>query len=673
NRLLWLGLAAVLLLFTLFRFEFTRFLGGARQKVKKVVAQAGPKGAAAGAVAIPEVSQAFSSGSYVRHMFAQAWIEFKSIVRDPYFVGIISGALLFLFFDGWFGYTTYGTPSLPTTYIMLEMKNATYIFFVMIILVFYTGEVVHRDRTVKFDQISDALPVPNWAIYGGKLLTMILVTFLLATMVWVMGVFNQTVQGYFAYDFGQYFTDLYLLTWPQYLVLMTLAFFVHVLVNKKFLGHVVAIATYAAVFFIPSILEIDYNMFLFASRPGYTISDMNGFGHFLKSVSWFNLYWLAFGFVLLVLGGLFWARGTDNAWKSRFQRFGQDWGLKPALVILGALTIFALSGFTIYNNVSVKNSYSTNEESLDRQEAFEKTFSKYENFPQPKITDTEIFVDLVPEERNVLARAIYQIQNKGNTRIDTLLISHSFGPKTARMTTFTVDGASPELARKDEANNFEIYHLADALEPGETATMEMVIEGGFNAFPNEGTQRSIVYNGTFLNSSIFPSFGYPGGGISSDLERKKRGLEIKDYNLPPQDDPIGRSNLLFTDDADFVTFKATLSTAPDQIAIAPGKLIREYEKDGRRYFEYANQGKMQNFFNISSARYEVLEDSYRNSNGEDVKIQIFYHEGHERNLDRFMESAKLSLAYYSREFSPYQFDQLRILEFPRYASFAQSF
>jgi ABC-2 type transport system permease protein len=175
---------------------------------------------------------------------------------------------------------------------------------VMIILVFYTGEVVHRDRTVKFNQISDALPVPNWAVYGGKLLTMVGVTFLLVTMVWVMGVANQTIQGYYNYDFGLYFTDLYLLTWPQYLVLMSLAFFVHVLVNKKFLGHVIAIGVYAAVLFIPSIMEVDYNMFIFGSRPGYTVSDMNGFGHFIKAVTTFNVYWMAFGATLLIVCSL---------------------------------------------------------------------------------------------------------------------------------------------------------------------------------------------------------------------------------------------------------------------------------------------------------------------------------------------------------------------------------
>jgi aminopeptidase N len=34
---------------------------------------------------------------------------------------------------------------------------------------------------------------------------------------------------------------------------------------------------------------------------------------------------------------------------------------------------------------------------------------------------------------------------------------------------------------------------------------------------------------------------------------------------------------------------------------------------------------------------------------------------------------KVSLDYYSTHFSPYQYEQLRIMEFPRYAQFAQSF
>ncbi|MGB3547535.1 MAG: M1 family aminopeptidase [Saprospiraceae bacterium] len=680
NRIIWPLVGLALLGFTLFRFDFTRFLDGMKGKVKraKVDLNAGVTavaGVRAADVVIPHVQQTFSTGGYLNRMRSQAWIEFKSILRDPYFFGIVGGAILFLFLDGWFGNVTYGTRNLPTTWAMLDAKDGTYVIFVFIILVFYTGEVVHRDRTVKFDQISDALPMPNWAIYGGKLLTMLLVSFLLATMPLIIGVFSQTIQGFFAYDFGQYFADLYLITWPFYVVLMTLAFFIHVLVNSKFLGHVVAIGTYVAIFASSAVLEIDYNLFIFGGSPGYLVSDMNGLGHFLGVQSWFNAYWLAFGGILIILGGLFYARGTDNIWRSRFRRFGQDWGLKPGLAIAGCLAIFLFSGSTIYRNVSVDNDYFTQDEQLDRQERLEKTYrARFFGFAQPKITDVDVKVDLFPETRSVTADGNFRITNKTGAPIDTIVLEYSYDEKEMTTETFTVDGRKPTLVMRDDDFDLEVYHLERPLQPGDSVMMQFVIAGGYGSFPNEGFQQNIVYNGTFLNNSIFPSFGYSGQAeISSDLERKKRGLEVRDFGLPPADDPVGKSNLLFGDDADFVTFSATISTSPDQIAIAPGKLIREYEENGRRYFEYANEGKMQNFFNISSARYEVGERTWENGNGRDVKIQIFHDAKHDRNITRYLDAVEESLEYYSDQFGPYQFDQLRVLEFPRYSTFAQSF
>src|SRR5581483_10091889 len=101
---------------------------------------------------------------------------------------------------------------------------------------------------------------------------------------------------------------------------------------------------------------------------------------------------------------------------------------------------------------------------------------------------------------------------------------------------------------------------------------------------------------------------------------------------------------------------------------APGYLIKEYEKDGRRYFHYKMDCPILNFYSFLSARYAVKRDKYKN-----VNIEVFYHPGHEYNLDRMISSVKKSLQYYEKSFSPYQHRQVRILEFPRYASFAQSF
>jgi aminopeptidase N len=77
---------------------------------------------------------------------------------------------------------------------------------------------------------------------------------------------------------------------------------------------------------------------------------------------------------------------------------------------------------------------------------------------------------------------------------------------------------------------------------------------------------------------------------------------------------------------------------------------------------------MCNFFSIVSARYEVKRDKWN-----DINLEVYHHKGHEYNIDKMMEGMKDALAYYSKNFSPYQYRQVRIMEFPRYSSFAQSF
>jgi ABC-2 type transport system permease protein len=111
-----------------------------------------------------------------------------------------------------------------------------------------------------------------------------------------------------------------------------------------------------------------------------------------------------------------------------------------------------------------------------------------------------------------------------------------------------------------------------------------------------------------------------------------------------------------------------VSTAPDQIAIAPGYLVKEYHEKGRRVFEYAMDHPISNFYAFLSARYLVKREEYKG-----ITLEIYYHPGHEYNLDRMMASTKASLDYFGTNFSPYQFRQLRIIEFPRYAQFAQAF
>jgi aminopeptidase N len=57
----------------------------------------------------------------------------------------------------------------------------------------------------------------------------------------------------------------------------------------------------------------------------------------------------------------------------------------------------------------------------------------------------------------------------------------------------------------------------------------------------------------------------------------------------------------------------------------------------------------------------------------DVDLAVYYHPGHEYNVDKMLEAAKKGLEYFTTNFGPYQHSQFRIVEFPRYATFAEAF
>ncbi len=190
----------------------------------------------------------------------------------------------------------------------------------------------------------------------------------------------------------------------------------------------------------------------------------------------------------------------------------------------------------------------------------------------------------------------------------------------------------------------------------------------YKGFANEPVGEQIVHNGTFINSFAFPHFCYDENRqLTDNNDRRKYGLGPAE-RLPKRDDAAAHGNNLISCDADWVHFQATLSTSADQIALAPGYLQKEWVKDGRRYFHYVQDTPILDFFSFQSARYKVARDKWH-----DVDLEIYYDPQHPYNVGRMFKAMKLSLDYYDKHFGPYQFRQLRILEFPDYASFAQSF
>ncbi len=135
------------------------------------------------------------------------------------------------------------------------------------------------------------------------------------------------------------------------------------------------------------------------------------------------------------------------------------------------------------------------------------------------------------------------------------------------------------------------------------------------------------------------------------------------------------NNVFFRGESDWITYHTVVSTSPDQIAIAPGYLQRQWQADGRNFFEYSmGSTHILDFSPTSPVATKASSRSFTTVPAEIVSRSSCIHDpAHTYDLDDMLASSRAGLDYYQRIYSPFQFTQFRILEFPRYRTFAQSF
>jgi ABC-2 type transport system permease protein len=663
NRLLWLSVGAVTLgaCFWFFRFAFaTKSDSGARPKASALGVADAPK-----QLKLPVVTPRFTGQLAWQQLGRLLRLEFFSTVRSVYFIGIAGAGVLFLLISGMQVGKMYGTNTFPTTAQVVQLLAGTFALFQLIIITFYSGELVWRERDSKVNQIYDAMPMPAWVPFTAKLGALMLIQVVLLAVVMVCGLLLQTLKGYFHYELDVYLKELFGFRLIGMLIMCVLAMLIQVLVNNKYLGHFIMILYYGFNLFKGS-LGLEHNLYSFNGAPGTPYSDMNGYGHFVWPFLAFKLYWGAFAVLLALAAGLLWPRGTETRFSWRWQqaRFGLSWG--QGVVAGVALLAFAGLGGYIFYNTNVLNTYRTSDQEDQLGAEFERKFKRFEKVPQPRIVAVNVAVDIFPEQRDVRFHGSYWLLNRTRQPLDSV---HLLGSTDAEVKQLALGRPAQEVMHEQVGDiDYRILRLQQPLQPGDSVQLNFDLAYTNPGFQNRGSNTSMVYNGTFVNSQLLPHIGYqPDVELSDDDTRKEQGLKPKP-RMASVRDSAARMNTYISNDADWIRFETTVSTSPDQIAVAPGYLQKEWTAGGRRYFHYKMDAPILNFYSFLSARYAVHKDKWRN-----VPIEIYYQPGHEYNLKRMVRGVQLGLDYYTKNFGPYQHRQVRILEFPGYAGFAQSF
>ena len=658
NRLLWIAIGAGILMMSYRAFEFHTAPKSWSWKFwkKPELKSAAHKSTHNLTLDLPEVKRSFGIGQFFSSLINLSKIDLKYILSGGPFLVISILGLLMLILMLAFGAELLQTSTWPSTSRVIGIPAATFRLFVTLLTMVYTGLIINRRTTDNIYQLEDTTNTASLSFLTSKFVSITIMQGVLLVLPIIAGIIYQISQGYYIFELDLYAYDSWVVRWIQFMPWTLFALFIFSIIPNFYIGLVAVLVVGIGTTFL-GLVGVEQAIYKFNDGPNILYSDIDGYGYTQTRYFIYRLYWILGGLVFAGLAWIFWRRGVSRGALSAFK--GAIWSAPKIVNLLVTMGLFGGLGYYIYykNNIA-QDYYSSKERELQIVD-YEKAYKRYAALVQPRIVDVNITADLYPEDYLIRAEGYYLLKNKTEQLIDTLYLDYA-----PYITDLEMD-REVSLAVHDSLNNIKIYGLADPLQPGDTMRLDFSLNNeGDDAFKRTIAVRK---NGTFLNSSMFPTLGYQDGfELVTNKTRTKYDLPEKE-RMPDITDTSAYANTYISNSADWVNFEIKLSTAGDQTAIAPGILQKEWQEEGRNHFHYKMERPMLNFFNISSARYKVAQDKWN-----DIDLTIYYHKGHEYNLDRMFRGLKDGLDYFTENYSPYQHSYVRILEFPR-ASFAQSF
>jgi ABC-2 type transport system permease protein len=659
NRVLWLGVGALIFAFAYWRFSFAE----RRRAGKQQAAEAAP--IAATALVHPALS--FNARAHWLQFLSATRLELKGLLKSTIFLVIAAAALLNSLAAIIFSATEgFGDTSLPVTYNIVGIITGSLYLFLFAMITYFAGAMIWQERDTRVDEIYDALPQPDWPAYLSKLVALLVSVAMLQAIAMLTGIVVQLAHGYTRLQPGLYLETLFGTDMTTFLFFAVLAFFLHAIAPNKYIGFFAYLLVAILNLFIWKPLHVATYLVQFGLRPDMTYSDFFGYSPYLVSWAWYTVYWGLFCLALAALTLLLWQRGRDTGWRMRLRVASQRLHGPLRTVLALSLVLFVASGSWIYWNTEVLNQTVSEHDGELKQTDYEKTYKHFEHQPGPRVQDIHYTIDLRPESSSMTMHVVESIRNETTAPITEI---HFSLPDPQDYTAeIQLDGASIKL--DDMRLSYRIYTLAKPMQPNEVRQLRLTVSTNRRGFQNSITNARVNRNGTFFDISVVPQIGYQSTRQLSDTNKRRK------YGLPAED-PMPKLEVNCTADcrnsylsnySDLVTVDTIISTSPDQIAIAPGSLLREWNENGRNYYEYRVDSPDYNYSAFLSAHYTVAR---REWNG--VKIEVYSLAEHPWNVSKMLDGVQGALSYYTTNFSPYRQKEARILEFPRVSRFAQAF
>lgn len=521
----------------------------------------------------------------------------------------------------------------------------------LLLLIFYAGELISRERSANMQGLVFSTPVRNTSLWAAKCATLAVLIAVLISANICIGIGLQFFTGFPQVDIPAYLS-LYFYSGVPLLLFAILIVFIQTVVPNKYLGMLLSLTAVGLIIFSRR-LGITHPLLRYAMLPELQYSPMNGFGHDAAAVRWHLLYWAACAGVLSLLAAALWKGSSHTTFWQRLKTMGRQWQLPGKLLMAVCLLTWIGSGIYINSQLPAVNTGRTNGTGKNWKVAYEQKYKSQSQVSQPYIVAVKTEVDLYPAAGRYTVKGSYRLRNESAQPISTLWLgvdpdvtSIQFAIPQARLTT------------ADEGFKQYFYTLTTALQPGMETSINFSMEVKRSPFAPFNSEHSVVSNGSYIELEKYvPFLGYNDRFETGDAAHRKT------QGLPPMAATVSTDTSYHR-----IDFETIVSTEPGQQVVTAGTLQKTWQTNGRSYFHYKTEQPIAFMFALSSARYAVQKEQHRG-----IELSVYYAPGEANNLPTLLQAMKDALDYGQANFGPYPLRQLTLAAIPHYPGAATAY
>ena len=580
--------------------------------------------------------------------------EVRDLVARPalyFFVPII---LLLAISETIMGYGPMGSRILLTPGSVADQQLANLNMLIVLLLLFYTVESLHKERGRGMEEIFNSVPVGTGAMLLGKTLGNAAMAGLILFAALVSGagiiVYEQLVNdspvGYDLLPFAAVWGTVLVPTFAFWTVLVTALFS---LLRNRYAAYGAGLSILGYTIYRQNTGGTQDWLRNWMGDDMVLWSDMGAFSLHGAPILLNRLLYLSLIPLLAVVAVRWFPRRA-------FDATGALNRLRPRPLALGAARILPLAAVPVVLGsvlfVGGRAGYQGPDAGEWQEDYWERNFGIWNGFEMPSVSHVDLDLRIEPEERSIEVVGSYTFVNDRDEGYEQLLITA--GPWDP--IEWTLAGAR---YYPDDRSGLHIFTLSEPLVPGDSVTIgfshELQLPRGMSRRPGRPGQ-FILESGVVLNG-FEPTFA-PVPGYDQEIGSPR-------YVRPAIEDDFfeGETAPLIGWGGGPFTVRTRIAVPEEYTANGVGQRVSQEVSDGWRTVVWETDHPVR-MFNVAAGKYDVIE-------GEGTII--YHHPGHDYYVEEMSATLDAALRYYSEWFHPFPWNALKLSEIPAIFGGAQGF